>query len=80
VKGEHALVGVEPLERRPKTDQSQPNDPALSAHKSSADDRIVDVLRKFVSDRLADLRIGLTDEIVGGCKPSDIRLRFPGPR
>jgi hypothetical protein len=72
VKGEHALVGVEPLDRGPMTDQSQPNDRAPSAHKSSADDRMVDVLRKFVPDRLADFRVGLADKIVGGCEPAQV--------
>jgi hypothetical protein len=33
---------------------------------SDADDRVVYVLGKLVSDRLADLHIGLADEVVGG--------------
>jgi hypothetical protein len=33
---------------------------------------MVDVLRKFVADRLAHLRVGFTDKIVGSCKPADV--------
>jgi hypothetical protein len=27
------------------------------------------VLRELVADRLADLHVGLADEIIGGCEP-----------
>jgi hypothetical protein len=37
---------------------------------ADADDRVVDVFRKFVADRLADFCVGLADKIVGGCKPA----------
>jgi hypothetical protein len=36
----------------------------------NADDRVVDVLRKFIADRLAHLHVGLPDKIVGGCEPA----------
>jgi anti-sigma factor ChrR (cupin superfamily) len=36
---------------------------------SDADDRVVDVLRELVADRLADLYVGLADEIVSGREP-----------
>jgi len=39
---------------------------------SDADDRVVDVLREFVADRLADLRVRLADEIVGGREPAEV--------
>jgi hypothetical protein len=32
---------------------------------SDADDRVVDMLRKFIADCLADLYVGLADEVVG---------------
>ena len=40
---------------------------------SNADDRVIDVLRKLVADRLADLHVGLADEIVGCCVAAEIR-------
>jgi hypothetical protein len=39
---------------------------------TDADDRVVDVLRKFFSDRLADLHVGLANEIVGGREPAEV--------
>jgi hypothetical protein len=39
---------------------------------SDADDRVVDVLRKLVADRLADLYVGLADEIVRGREPDEV--------
>jgi len=38
----------------------------VSDEGSDADDRVVDVLRKLVADRLADFHVGLADEVVGG--------------
>ena len=40
--------------------------------RSDADDRVVDVLGKLVADRLADLHVGLADEIVGGREPAEV--------
>ena len=40
---------------------------------SDADDRVVDVLRELVADRLTDFCVGLADEIIGGCEPADVR-------
>jgi hypothetical protein len=37
---------------------------------SDADNRVIDMLRKFVADRLADFHVGLANKIVGGRKPS----------
>jgi hypothetical protein len=39
---------------------------------SDANDRVVDVLREFVADGLADLHVGLADQVVGGCKPAEV--------
>ena len=39
---------------------------------ADADNRVVDVLREFVADRLADFYVGLADEIVGGCEPGEV--------
>src|SRR5262249_24911970 len=39
---------------------------------SDADDRMVDVLRKLVADRLANFYVGLADKIVGGRKPAQV--------
>jgi hypothetical protein len=39
---------------------------------SDADDRVINVLRKLVADRLADFYVGLADKIVGGRKPGDV--------
>src|SRR6516162_7376253 len=33
---------------------------------SDADDRVIDVLWKFVAERLADFRVGFADKIIGG--------------
>src|SRR5262245_61630662 len=38
----------------------------------NADNRIVDVLRKFIADRLATLYFGLADKIIGGRKPGKV--------
>ena len=40
---------------------------------SDADNRVVDVLGEFVADGLADLCVGLADEVVGGREPG----KFP---
>ena len=40
--------------------------------RSDADDRVIDVLRKLVSDRLADLHVGLADQILRGREPAEI--------
>jgi hypothetical protein len=47
---------------------------------SDADDRVVDVLRKLVANRLADLYVGLTDKIVGGPRTRRGRAQSLGPR
>jgi len=39
---------------------------------TNANDRVVDVLRKFVADRLADLDVGLADEIIGGREAAEV--------
>src|SRR5262249_14683259 len=39
---------------------------------SNTDDQVVDVLRKFVADRLPHLYVGLADEIVGGREPGEV--------
>src|SRR5262249_49490347 len=39
---------------------------------ADADDRVVDVLRKLVADRLPDLHVGLANEIVGRCEPAQV--------
>ena len=39
---------------------------------SDADDRVVDVLRKFFADGLANLNVGLADKVVGGCEPAEV--------
>ena len=39
---------------------------------SDADDRVVDVLRELVADRLADLHVGLAHEVVGGREPAQV--------
>jgi hypothetical protein len=42
---------------------------AVRDERSDADDRVVDVLRKFFADRLADLHVRLADKVVGGREP-----------
>ena len=37
-----------------------------------ADDRVVDVLRKFVANRLAHFHVGLADEVVGRREPAEV--------
>jgi hypothetical protein len=37
---------------------------------ADAHNRVVYVLRKFFTDRLADFYVRLTDKIVGGCEPA----------
>jgi hypothetical protein len=39
---------------------------------SDADDRVVNVLRELVADRLADLHVGLADEVVGSREPANL--------
>jgi hypothetical protein len=39
---------------------------------SDADDRVVDVLREFVPDRLADLNVRFADKIIGSRKPAEV--------
>src|SRR5262245_15476909 len=46
---------------------------------SDADNRVVDVLRKFVDDRLAHLYVGLADESVGGREPAEVGHRLQAP-
>jgi hypothetical protein len=45
----------------------------------NAGDRVVNVLREFVADRLADFCIRLADQIVGGGKPGKVGNRFQIP-
>jgi len=33
---------------------------------------VIDVLREFVADRLADFHVGLADKVVGGRKPAKV--------
>jgi hypothetical protein len=40
--------------------------------RSDADDRMIDVLWEFFADCLADLHVGLADEVVGGRKPGEV--------
>jgi hypothetical protein len=40
--------------------------------RSDADDRVVDVLRKLVADRLPDFHVGLADEIIGGREAAEV--------
>ena len=40
--------------------------------RTNADDRVVDVLRKFVPDRLAHFHVGLADEIIGDRKAAQV--------
>src|SRR5512144_797097 len=42
---------------------------AVSDERANAHDRVVDVLRKFVTEDLTNVRIPLADEIVGSRKP-----------
>jgi hypothetical protein len=46
---------------------------------TDADDRMVNVLRKFVADRLANFHFGLADKIIGGGEPAEVRhgLQIP---
>src|SRR5262249_36117059 len=46
---------------------------------SDADNRVVDVLRKLVADRLADFHVGLADKIVGCRKPAEVRHSLQVP-
>src|SRR5262249_32134419 len=39
---------------------------------SDANDRVVDMLREFISDRLAYFHVGLADKIVGGCELAEV--------
>jgi len=41
-----------------------------------ADNRVVDMLRELVADRLADFYVGLADEIVGGREPGEVGYGF----
>jgi hypothetical protein len=45
---------------------------AVRDESSDADNRVVDVLRELVPDRLADLHVGLADKIVGGREPGEV--------
>jgi hypothetical protein len=47
---------------------------------SDADDRVVDVLRKFVANRLADLYVRLADEGRGRLRTRRGRAQSPDPR
>jgi hypothetical protein len=65
-----------PVDRLAGRDRSGVHRPmvglAVRDERSDADDRVVDVLRELVADRLADLRVGLADEVVGGREPADV--------
>jgi hypothetical protein len=39
---------------------------------ADTDNRVVDVLGELVADRLADLHVGLADEVVGGREPGEV--------
>jgi hypothetical protein len=39
---------------------------------SNADDRVVDVFREFIANRLAHLHVGLADQMVGGREPGKV--------
>jgi hypothetical protein len=41
--------------------------------------RVLDVLRKFVADRLPHLYVGLADEIVGRCEPAQVGYSLQVP-
>src|SRR5215468_81511 len=34
--------------------------------------RVVDVLREFVANGLADFQVGLADKVMGGCEPAEV--------
>jgi hypothetical protein len=40
---------------------------------------VVNVLREFVADRLANLYVGLADKVVGGPQSPRGRAQSPGP-
>jgi hypothetical protein len=46
---------------------------------SDADDRVIDVLRKLVADRLAHFYVGLANKIVGGRKPAEVGYSLQVP-
>jgi hypothetical protein len=47
---------------------------------SDANDRVVDVLRELVANILADLHVGLPDQVVSGREAAEVGARSPGPR
>jgi hypothetical protein len=46
---------------------------------SDAHNRVVDMLGKFIANRLPDLSVGLADEIVGGREPAEVGHRLQVP-
>jgi hypothetical protein len=46
---------------------------------ADADNRVVDVLRKLVADRLADLDVRLADEIVCSREPAEVGHSLQSP-
>jgi len=52
---------------------------AVRNERADADDRVVDVLRKFFADRLADFHVGLADEVIGGGEPAEVGHGFQVP-
>jgi hypothetical protein len=45
----------------------------------NADNRVVDVLRKFIAHRLTGLHVGLADKIIGGREPAEVGHSFEVP-
>src|SRR5262249_1665937 len=45
---------------------------AVRYESTDADDRVVDVLRELVADRLEDFGVGVADEIVSGREPAQV--------
>jgi len=52
---------------------------AVSDESADAHDGVVDVLREPVAEGLADVRITLPDEVVGGCEPRKVGHRLQVP-
>jgi hypothetical protein len=53
---------------------------AVRDKRSDADNRVVDVLRELIPDRLADFHVGLADEVVGCCEPGKVGHSLQVPR
>src|SRR5262249_48700487 len=71
-RGDQLLLGPVHHVRRPNSVHRPVVGLAMRDESSDADNRVVDVLRKFSADRLADLYVGLADEIVGGREPAEV--------